>query len=345
MRASLPESQMGFPRDFDHCHQVIKAGSKSFHMASLLLPKHVRRAAFATYAFCRAADDAVDLGSDPSQAVKTLSERLDQIYDGRPKDHPIDRAFASVVSNYQLPRALPDGLLEGMLWDVQNRRYQTLEDLLDYAARVAGTVGAMMTLLMGNPSRLALARATDLGLAMQLSNIARDIGEDARAGRLYLPETWLLEEGVDPAAFLRAPTFDPRLARLTKRLLDAAEPMYARGLTGVDLLPPACRTSIRAAGKIYREIGEEIRRNQYNSISQRAFVSKARKLQLLAGSMFAKGLRPESSPELPASGFLVDAAASEPGNVRSPAPQTRALWVLDLFTRLEVRDQAQRVTR
>jgi phytoene synthase len=124
-----------------------------------------------------------------------------------------DRALACVVHQVGIPRILLDALLEGFAWDAEGRQYETLEDLHDYAARVAGTVGAMMSMVMSTRTPSALARACELGLAMQLTNIARDVGEDARAGRLFLPRQWLREAGVDPDAWLQQPEFSPAIAR------------------------------------------------------------------------------------------------------------------------------------
>ena len=101
-------------------------------------------------------------------------------------------------SSTRIPRALPEALLEGFAWDAAGRRYETLDEVEHYAARVAGCVGAMMTLVMGRRDPAILARACDLGVAMQLTNICRDVGEDARAGRLYLPLAWLRDNGIDP---------------------------------------------------------------------------------------------------------------------------------------------------
>lgn len=341
MRRRIPEASVGFPPDFDHCRHIIKVGSKSFHFASLMLPAEIRRAAFATYAFCRLADDEIDLGADPVAAIETLSDRLDRIYLGQPIDHPVDRAFSYIVGTYGLPRELPDALLEGMLWDTQERRYQSLEDLLDYAARVAGSVGAMMTVLMGNRSPLAVARACDLGLAMQLTNIARDVGEDARAGRIYLPLEWFEEAGLDSAAFLERPVFEPKVQSLIKRLLETAEPLYDRGLGGISLLPKACQTSIRAAGAIYREIGTGIARNGYDSVSRRAVVSKARKAQLLCKAALDTSQSASMASAAAASTFLVDAVCKTGPSDLSPVSPSRVNWVIDLFARLE---QTERLT-
>ncbi|MEO0451412.1 MAG: phytoene/squalene synthase family protein [Pseudomonadota bacterium] len=335
MTVILPQPSVGLPSDFDHCRRVIKDGSKSFHFASLLLPSNVRQAAYATYAFCRLADDEIDLGADPAAALERLSDRLDRIYDGKPLDHEIDRAFSHVVRVFALPRELPDALLEGMLWDTQNRRYTSIEDVLDYAARVAGSVGAMMTVLMGNRTPEAVARACDLGLAMQLTNIARDVGEDARAGRLYLPLDWLREVGIEPSAFLSAPSNTPEIRFVTKRLLDAAEPFYERGLSGVSLLPENCQTSIRAAGSIYREIGIELRRMEYNSVEHRAVVSKARKIRLLIGAAKQTSKPSSSESAAAATQYLVSAVTAKEQIETSPIPPTRINWLIDLFMRLE----------
>ena len=210
------------PDDLAACRAAIRQGSRSFHAASLMLPARVRDPALALYAFCRLADDAVDEAPERggALAVASLHDRLDRVYAGRPRNAPADRAFAAVVAAHDLPRALPEALLEGFAWDAAGRRYDTLPDLTAYCVRVAGTVGAMMTVLMGVRDRDALARACDLGVAMQLTNIARDVGEDAAAGRLYLPRDWLREEGIDPEAFLAAPRPTPNLVGLVRRLLD-----------------------------------------------------------------------------------------------------------------------------
>jgi phytoene synthase len=192
--------------DLAACRAILAQGSKSFALASRLLPARVRDPAAALYAFCRVADDAVDdAGADAQAALAELERRLDRMVSGEPIDHPVDRALSRVMKDHGLPRGPIDALLEGFAWDVEGRRYETLEDLYGYGARVAGTVGVAMTILMGPRAPLTLARACDLGVAMQLTNIARDVGEDARNGRLYLPRAELRRHGVDPDAFLARP--------------------------------------------------------------------------------------------------------------------------------------------
>jgi len=267
--------------DLAACRIALRNGSKTFLAASFLLPRGVHEPASALYAFCRLADDAVDEQDDQSSAVDRLRERLTQAYAGRPQPHAADRALAAVVARYAIPRSLFDALLEGFEWDVRGRHYDTLDELHDYAARVAGTIGAMMALLMGVRSQEGLARACDLGVAMQLSNIARDVGEDARMGRLYLPRAWMIEAGLDPQAWLERPEFSPALGGVVQRVLDAAGALYARVDAGVARLPLACRPGINAARFLYAEIGHEVARQGLDSVARRARVPAARKAWLL----------------------------------------------------------------
>lgn len=168
-------------RDHEECRAAIRTGSRSFYGASRLLPPSVRRPAFGLYAFCRLSDDAVDLEGGATAALERLRDRILRASEGRPLALAADRTMADLLRCSAIPLAVPLALLEGLAWDAEGRTYERLDDLFDYAVRVAGTVGVMMTLLMGVRSRRALARACDLGVAMQLTNIARDVGEDAES--------------------------------------------------------------------------------------------------------------------------------------------------------------------
>jgi phytoene synthase len=335
------------PGDLQACRALMRGGSKTFFAASLLLPARVRAPASALYAFCRLADDAVDLSGDPAGAMAGLHARLDAIYAGRPQAIDADRALAHTVARHAIPRALLDALLDGFLWDAQGRRYDTLEDLHGYGARVAGTVGAMMALVMGARDADALARACELGVAMQLTNIARDVGEDARNGRLYLPRAWLREAGIDPEAWLQAPAFDAALAGVIQRLLDAADALYRRAEAGVAALPRDCRAAIQAARLVYAEIGRELERHGLDAVNHRAVVPGRRKLRLIARASLAAVQAPAhdgpAPPALAAVRFLVEAA--EPlGEADLPdrSFDGRLAWVFDLLERQAVE---QRVLR
>ena len=269
------------------CERILREGSKSFHAASRLLPSRVRVPTMGLYAFCRVADDHVDSlpetdGAAKLRAVARLEARLEAAYAGTPLDSPVDRLFSRLVLEHSIPRALPAALLDGMRWDAEGRTVPDESALLAYSARVAAAVGVMMTLLMGERRPQVLARACDLGVAMQLTNIARDVGEDARNGRVYLPSTWLAEEGIDREAFLANPVFDARLARVVARVLARADDLYARADAGLAELPRDCQRAILAARRIYAAIGGVVVRNGLDSISRRAVVSKAKKLWLVA---------------------------------------------------------------
>lgn len=326
------------PADLAECRQMIRDGSKTFYTASLLLPQRVCDAARALYAFCRVADDLVDRSTDSRAAVDQLLGRLDRIYRGTPDNEPADRAFADVSHRFAIPREIPEALIEGFAWDASGRRYETIDDLHAYAVRVAGTVGAMMSLVMQVRDPYAIARACDLGIAMQLTNIARDVGEDARNGRLYLPLAWLAEAGIDAERFLEDPRHSLALRGLLQRLLDGADGLYSRSLSGIAMLPQGCRPSIHAARVLYAEIGREVERNGCDSVSRRAVVSSRRKFRLLGEAIGAcfRSSPPTGHPALPEAQFLVDAVALAGNPIHPPRTMDeRAQWLTDLFTRLE----------
>jgi 15-cis-phytoene synthase len=332
--------------DIKQCADLVRSGSHTFHAASLIMPRCYREAAFAVYAFCRTADDAIDSGGDAARALECMRGRLDRIYRGCPIVAPADRAFATVVERLAIPRALPDALFEGFAWDAENRRYQTLDDLVAYAVRVAGTVGAMMALLMGQRDPAVVARAIELGVAMQLTNIARDVGEDARAGRLYLPQQWMHAAGLDPNRFVARPEFNPRIGRVISQLLRAAELLYEQAEAGIAYLPTTCRPAIAAARVLYAEIGHQVARNNFDSVSQRAVVPLSRKF-LCVARVSATSLavaRDLAVPPLPQARFLIDAVvAGPPRSFRSPVDLQIPWWrfreqgirVIELFERLE----------
>jgi phytoene synthase len=336
-------------QDLQACVALMRGGSRSFFAASRLLPARMRAASIALYAFCRVADDLVDQaqarGDDVHRSLDELHQRLDAIYQDRPQGFVEDRALAVVVHQYDLPRGLLDALLEGFNWDAQGRRYHTLEDLHAYAARVAGSVGAMMCWIMGGRSASTLARACELGVAMQLTNIARDVGEDARQGRLYLPSLWLEQAGLDAEGWLRAPHVCAPLQEVVERLLKEADRLYSQATAGVAGLPRDCRAAIVAARLIYAEIGHQLRREGLNPVDHRAVVSRSRKLTLLSRAWWPIGsveAQAYAAP-LPAIAYLVDVCERagakpfppRPRWVRRPMGQ-RLIWMIELFERQQV---------
>ena len=337
----MPDQAAPMPGiDLAACEELMRGGSKSFFAASSLLPQRVRMPAIALYAFCRVADDAIDEHSDDTLAMQKLQKRLKAIYNGEPEAIIEDRAMAMVTHRYGLPRELPEALLEGFAWDAAGRHYDTIEDLHHYCARVAGSVGAMMAMIMGITNPHALARACELGNAMQLTNIARDVGEDARNGRLYLPRAWMRVAGIDPNDWLANPQFTPALGEVIGRVLLEADRLYQRGSSGIAALPRDCRGAILAAANIYAEIGRVIADREMNSVSSRAVVSSTRKLTLLCIAKACAQLptRCDTEAPLPAIQFLVDACAlAGERKINGITPKSfdeRCEWVIDLFERL-----------
>jgi phytoene synthase len=330
--------------DLDHCRAAIAEGSYSFHAASKLLPARVRDPALALYAFCRVADDEVDFGDNKPAAVLALRDRLDLAYAGRPRNAPADRAMAG--SDPDLPHAprAARGAAGGARLGRDGAALCQPVGPRSYSARVASAVGAMMCVLMEVRDPHALARACDLGVAMQLTNIARDVGEDARAGRLYLPTDWMEEEGIDIDAFLADPQPSPQIRRIVKRLLAEANRLYFRSEPGIARLPVDVRPGIFAARHCYDAIGRKLMRSGYDSVTTRVYTTKSHKMGLLGLSILRAGavtVLPESpvvfAPPLEEVAFLVEAAAHP--------ERARTGWgdnVLSVLTQLESRERARR---
>jgi phytoene synthase len=208
----------------------------------------------------------------------------------------------------------------------------------------------MMAMVMGVRDAQLLSRACDLGVAMQLTNIARDVGEDARCGRLYLPLQWLREAGLEPEAWLERPAFNRELACVIQRLLARAEELYARSESGLAKLASSLRPAMYAARLLYAEIGHEVARRNYDSVNQRAVVPWRRKARVLADAMLAASTRSFSAAApgaLPEAQFLLRGPAFARGDLpvtplesareraRWPRIEDRVVWLVDLFERLE----------
>ena len=331
-------------QDLQACVSMMQGGSKTFFAASRLLPPRVRMAAIALYAFCRVADDLVDEAEPGATPLLVLQDRLDAIYKGTPHDHVEDHALSLVVQQYKLPRHLLDALIEGFAWDAAGRIYNSIEELHAYGARVAGSVGAMMCWIMGPHQMDTLARACELGVAMQLTNIARDVGHDASIGRLYLPRQWLVEAGIEPEAWLAQPVFNTQIAQVVTRLLDEADRIYKQAHSGIAALPPDCRAAICAASMIYAEIGHQLRRDGLDSVNKRTVVSTTRKLMLLASAWTqVHWIRVADHSPAPLAAILglvqgcqaATQQTAKPAYFPNRAMPQRVAWMLDLFERRE----------
>ncbi len=270
----------------------IVKGSKSFRSASRLFDPEVREDAWLLYAWCRRCDDEID-GQDHGHGHEDITpeeqrRRLERLYDqtrralaGEPTDDPTFAAFQRVALRHDLPERWPLDLIDGFAMDVDHREYRTVDDVMAYCWHVAGVVGVMMARVMGVSDPEVLRRAQDLGLAFQLTNIARDVVEDADNGRVYLPADWLAEVGLEPTADAVAdPANRAAVHVVTTRLLALAEPYYDSARDGLRGLPFRSSLAIAAARGVYREIGRKVRRRGPGVWGKRVVVRKPTKLWL-----------------------------------------------------------------
>ncbi|SDK78617.1 phytoene/squalene synthase family protein [Paracoccus chinensis] len=287
---------------------AIAAGSQSFAAAAKLMPAGIREDTVMLYAWCRHADDVVDgqeLGStpvaqgDPAERLARLkAETLEALHGSGPISPPF-AALRAVARRHDFPDRWPLDLIDGFAMDVAGRDYRTLNDTLDYSYHVAGVVGVMMARVMGVRDPAVLDRACDLGLAFQLTNIARDVIDDARIGRIYLPGDWVEEAG----AKVEGDIPSPELYAVILRLLDAAEPYYASAFAGLPALPMRCAWSIAAAARIYRAIGTRIRRGGPEAYQARIGTSGAAKAGLALRALGDAGVSRVRARAMPRDGL------------------------------------------
>ncbi|MEM8663801.1 MAG: phytoene/squalene synthase family protein [Pseudomonadota bacterium] len=272
----------------------MKSGSQSFAAAAKLLPANVRDDVVRLYAWCRHCDDVIDgqvLGHgervvpDPARALERLTERTNAALAGTLSGDPVFDGFGIVAREHGITSPLAHDLLGGFAEDVAEARYETFDDLCRYCYGVAGAVGVMMALVLDVPpgDTDTLDRACDLGLAFQMTNIARDVVADARIGRVYLPAKWLIEAGVDPTPQAVGDTRNKeRVFAATVRLVEAAEPYYASAEVGVARLPFRTAWAIAAAGRVYRAIGRRRRASGAGGLAVRARTTATHKALLIA---------------------------------------------------------------
>nr|WP_245595892.1 phytoene synthase [Gloeobacter kilaueensis] len=278
---------------YEVCRQLTAEYSKTFYFASLLFPPAKRRAIWAIYAWCRRTDELVDdLSSTADLSVlDRWQERVSKIFAGRAED-AYDQALVDTVRNFPLEIEPFLDMVEGMRMDVRQDRYESWEELHLYCYRVAGTVGLMSCAVMGlaEDSPEARRRAVALGVAKQLTNILRDVGEDARRGRIYLPLEDLRRFGYDESD-LFAYVVDERWANLMEFQIARAESFYREAERGIAYLIPDARWPVWASLILYRRILAKLRANGYQNFLQRAYVPRAEKFLLLPVA-WAKAAQP-----------------------------------------------------
>lgn len=278
---------------------IIQAGSKSFAAAAKIFNPETRASAYLLYAWCRHCDDVIDgqqLGydqgntpnHDPTKELIKLRKQTNDALTGILTDDPIFSALQKVISKNNIPKAYPLALLDGFEMDVHRRSYQTIDDTLNYCYHVAGVVGVMMSIIMGAKDDATLDRACDLGLAFQLTNIARDVIEDAQNGRVYLPTAWLRSAGLnaDPNLLLQE-SHREQLVIVVDRLLKEAEKYYDSSLSGLPKLGFRSAWAIATARIVYRKIGVELIKNGPKAWDTRVSTTKYQKFSALISGLGA----------------------------------------------------------
>ncbi len=285
-------------RNAQVCQRIVREHARTFHLASVFLPEHKRRAAFALYAFCRVADDIVDRadrarcdGTDAApDVIAALAAHERKLHDtmaGTPSD-PVFCELDRVMRVFGVPEAVLRELLDGVAMDLRPVRYETWADLSAYCEGVASSVGEMCTYVFGvqgdaDVRTVALRYARTLGLAMQLTNILRDVGEDARRGRCYLPAQDLAAVGLTTDDILSGNLVatDPRWQRLMTQQIARARALYDAAMPGIPLLSPDAQRCAWACAIGYSGILGAIERIGADSLTQRARLGSTSRMQVL----------------------------------------------------------------
>jgi phytoene synthase len=265
--------------DWETCRLVARTHGKSFYVASLCLPADRRRAIHAVYAFCRMADDIVDRATCLHSAHRDIEAWERELDD---PVGPVAREFALARNHYGVPEAAARDLLAGVRMDLIPRPYATWGELRDYCHAVAGTVGLMVAPILGCRNVGALGYAAELGIAMQLTNILRDICEDAAQSRLYLPVEELADFGIDPESVL-AGRPSGAFRDFMAFQIDRARGLYASAEQGIPALDSSGRLATLAAKQFYSEILTEIEKLDYDVFRARAHLTTSQKLRALPG--------------------------------------------------------------
>ena len=269
------------------CSEIIKQHSKSFYFSARLLPAAKRNSVMALYAFCRLSDDLVDEADEQGDRRTAMSKaRIDLdswarlCADGSDKEHPVVQAWCDTRSRFDIPRELPEELLAGIRMDLSIDRYETWDDLWVYCYRVASTVGLMSMYITGTDTMEAVPYAVQLGVALQLTNILRDVGEDAASGRIYLPAEDMARFGYTEEMLLSG-VMNRNFVELMRFEIARAQELYELAWPGIAMLPADSRPAVAAAATVYRGILRKIVEHRYDVFGNRAHLSLGEKVRSL----------------------------------------------------------------
>lgn len=276
---------------YAECRAITRHHAKTFYMATRFLPNHKQRGIFAIYSLCRYIDDLVDeaedlieneglTSRDIENRLNDWKQKLYDTYEGRSHDNAILIAFSDVLKRHHIPIEMPFELMEGVCMDLFKNRYETFEELYDYSFKVASIVGLMTSQVFGYKSKEALGYAVDLGIAMQLTNILRDVGEDLQRNRIYLPKQDLDHFGVTEQQLFNHSRSE-NVKSLMAFQIARTRRYYNRSDKGIAWLSKDSRLPVYLARQNYSRILDKIEENDYNVFEKRAYLSAAEKLSVL----------------------------------------------------------------
>ncbi|MDZ4672644.1 MAG: squalene/phytoene synthase family protein [Phototrophicales bacterium] len=258
---------------YKHCSDVTKIHSRTFYIASGLLPPEKRQAVRALYAFCRVTDDIIDKNDDASRRGTDLEAWRERIEAANPPhDDLVALAWADARSKFNVPSGYATQLIDGVKQDLAKTRYATFDELAEYSYGVASTVGLMAMHIIGFTNEEAIPYAVKLGVALQITNILRDVGEDWRGGRLYLPQDELTAFGLDETRF-DTHILDDKWRKFMRFQIDRNRKLYQDSWQGIAMLNPDGRLAIGAAAELYKAILTNIEANDYRVFDRRSHIS------------------------------------------------------------------------
>ena len=283
--------KLSLPNAYDYCRQIAKHHAKTFYLATKFLPKRQQNPIFAMYALLRTVDDLVDLAQDKlsngqltreaiNDSIADWKVRLRACYDGKPSNDPILMAWQDTLRHYSIPIDLPLDLIDGVAMDIDFKTFETFDELYVYCYKVASVVGLMTVEIFGYSNKKALQHAIDLGIAMQLTNILRDIGEDIDRNRIYLPLEDLRRFDYSREEFMSR-TMNDKFVALMKFQIERARKYYASADLGIPMLERNSRLAVGISSRNYSDILKAIEENGYDVFTRRAYRSLYQKLSTL----------------------------------------------------------------
>jgi len=267
---------------FREAKKITKKFAKTFYLSSYFLPKDKKHASYAVYAICRLSDESVDeISYKQKDSLKKIEQNISTAYSQAKINEPLLIAFRDTIENYKIPKEYFDKLIEGMRMDLEIKKYSNFSELKEYCYKVAGVIGLIMLKIFGYKDKIAEDYAIKLGIAMQLTNILRDISEDFARGRIYLPQEEMLRFDVSEDQ-LAAGQNNTAFKNLICFQIERCRKLYNECLPGVKLINnQSCRFVVLAMKEIYAGILDSIIKNRYDVFTKRPYVSKLKKIKII----------------------------------------------------------------